>query len=83
MPAVCRRERHHDGGSKTRCCEWAWYRPTSVSIRRAFSCCGRIVHLDKSSCSITCYAEQLGEDRYTARFKALADEWRPTMDQTP
>jgi tetratricopeptide (TPR) repeat protein len=33
-------------------------------------------HLDKSSCSIVCYADGPQNDVYTARFRAAADEWR-------
>jgi protein O-GlcNAc transferase len=34
--------------------------------------------LDKSRCAVVCYADQLNEDQYANRFKAIADMWRTT-----
>jgi predicted O-linked N-acetylglucosamine transferase (SPINDLY family) len=39
--------------------------------------------LDKSRCWIACYAEQLYDDQYTARFRAIADAWRTTVELEP
>lgn len=35
--------------------------------------------LDKSEFSITCYANQVGGDLYTERFRELSDRWRPSV----
>ena len=40
-------------------------------------------HLDKDRCWVACYAEQLHEDQYTARFRAVADAWHTTVDLAP
>lgn len=48
--------------------------PTSFLVLPALE------HLDKRHCSIVCYAAQLQEDEYTARWRAIADHWRPTLD---
>jgi protein O-GlcNAc transferase len=36
-------------------------------------------HLDKSACTVVCYADGPRNDAYTARFRAAADEWRVTL----
>jgi protein O-GlcNAc transferase len=33
-------------------------------------------HLDKTQCTIFCYADRIHEDEHTARFRAVADTWR-------
>ncbi len=33
-------------------------------------------HLDRAACSIVCYSDRGNEDEYTARFRAVAHEWR-------
>ncbi len=38
--------------------------------------------LDRSQFSITCYANQVGADEYTERFRALSDRWRPVAHLT-
>ncbi len=35
-------------------------------------------HLDRTACSIVCYSDRGNEDEYTARFRAVAHEWRST-----
>lgn len=42
-----------------------------------------VEQLDKSRCFVACYANQLYEDQYTARFRAVADQWRTTVDLNP
>lgn len=39
--------------------------------------------LDKSRCEIVCYTDRLHEDQYTSRFRAVADQWRMTLDRSP
>jgi protein O-GlcNAc transferase len=51
--------------------------PTGFMVLRAIEC------LDKRRCIVICYADRIGEDEYTARFRASADVWRTTLALTP
>jgi protein O-GlcNAc transferase len=39
---------------------------------------GVLAQLDTSRCTIVCYSDRIAADEYTARFRAVADDWRIT-----
>ena len=50
--------------------------PTGFLTLRAVEC------LDRSEAMIACYCDRLGEDAWTARFRAASDVWRVTTGMT-
>ena len=46
--------------------------PTGCLVSPAFE------HLDRAAISMVCYSDRVLEDEYTARFRAVSDQWRVT-----
>ncbi len=62
--------------------ESAWFRQTFVCTLWPFCHCERWNVLDKTQCSLVCYADRLAEDEYTTRIRAAADVWHITAGLT-